>query len=409
MTVGDELLLGRTVDTNAAWLSERLARLGAPVVRRYTVGDDDEAIRDAVRAALVDAEVVLTSGGLGPTSDDRTRDAVAAALGRGLAVDPEILDRLTERFRARGYDALPPANRRQAQVPEGGVALPNPVGTAPGLLLEEDGRVIGLLPGVPRELRAVFPGIEDELRARYRDRLRPVVLRTLHTSGIPESVLAPRVEAALEGYDGVEVAFLPDLVGVDVRLTVRGAGALDAARALDGAEERLGPVVEAHRIPGSGDVAREVLSLLAGQGRTLGLAESCTGGLVAQRITDVPGASAVFLGGIVSYSNGAKMRHLGVEAKLLEAHGAVSRPVAMAMARGAVRAFGANCGVGITGVAGPGGGSPEKPVGTVHVAVVVDDRSAAEEWHFPEDREAVRIRSAQAALLLLLRTAGRGS
>jgi nicotinamide-nucleotide amidase len=216
------------------------------------------------------------------------------------------------------------------------------------------------------------------------------------------------VEAALEGYRGVEVAFLPDLVGVDVRLTVRGASPLDARSALDAAEERLGPVVEAYRIGGSGEVAGEVVSLLAGQGRTLALAESCTGGLVARRITDIPGASAVLLGGIVAYSNEAKIRHLGVDAELLQAHGAVSRPVAMAMAQGAVRAFDADCGVGITGVAGPGGGSPEKPVGTVHIAAVVGDRAEAEEWHFPEDREAVRIRSAQAALVLLLRMAGKG-
>ena len=409
ITVGDELLLGRTVDTNAAWLSERLAELGAPVVRRYTVGDEDSAIRQVLETALQEAEVVLTSGGLGPTSDDRTRDAVAGALGRGLHVDAAILEALTERFRTRGYATLPPDNRRQAEIPEGATPLQNPVGTAPGLVLEHEGALVALLPGVPRELRAIYPALEGQLRRLQGRRLRPVKLRTLHTSGIPESVLAPRVEQAMGDLEGVEVAFLPDLKGVDVRLTVKGADGDGARAALDEAEARLGPVVARHRIPGSGEVAREVVSLLADQGRTLAVGESCTGGLAARRVTDVPGASSVFLGGMVAYANEAKVKHLGIDREVLAAHGAVSRPVALAMAQGAAAVFGADCGIGITGVAGPGGGTPEKPVGTVHIAATVGEESAAEEWHFPEDREAVRIRSAQAALVLLYRLADRVS
>lgn len=409
VTVGEELLLGRTVDTNAAWLSEQLAALGAPVVRRFTVGDDEEAIREALGAALDHADLVVTSGGLGPTSDDRTRDAVAAALDRELNVDPGILAGLTERFRARGYETLPPHNLRQAQVPAGALALPNPTGTAPGLLLEHEGALVALLPGVPRELRGLYPAVEREVRRRLPDRLRPVELRTLHTSGIPESVLAPRVEEAFGDEGRVEMAFLPDLTGVDVRLTVRGLDPEEARRALEEAEARLAPVVEPYRIGGSGDVAREVVGLLGDRGFTLALAESCTGGLVARRITDVPGASAVFLGGIVAYANGAKIGHLGVDPELLAAHGAVSEPVGLAMARGAVRAFQADCGIGITGVAGPGGGTPEKPVGTVHLAVVAGDRTATERWCFAGDREAIRIRSAQAALVLLYRLLGPGS
>lgn len=409
ITVGDELLLGRTVDTNAAWLSNRLALLGAPVVSRYTVADDDHAIQVALEAALDRAEIVVTSGGLGPTSDDRTRDAVAVGLGRGLEVDPAILAALTERFRARGYDPLPRENRRQAEVPEGATPLTNPVGTAPGLMLEHLGSTIALLPGVPRELEALYPLVEDRLRRRHGHRLRPVEVRTLYTSGIPESVLAPEVERAMGDPGEVEVAFLPGLEGVDVRLTVRGADHEAARAALDWAEARVGPVVAPHRIRGTGDVAQEVVSLLAEQGRSLGLGESCTGGLVARRITDVPGASAVLRGGVVAYANEAKTRHLGIDPALLEIHGAVSRPVALAMARGAATAFGADCGIGITGVAGPGGGTREKPVGTVHIAVVVGGGSRAEEWHFPEDREAVRVRSAQAALMLLYRLAGGGA
>ncbi|MEJ2541933.1 MAG: CinA family nicotinamide mononucleotide deamidase-related protein [Gemmatimonadota bacterium] len=395
VTVGEELLLGRTVDTNAAWLSDRLASLGAPVVRRFTVGDDEDAIREALDRAMGHADVVVTSGGLGPTSDDLTRDAVAARLERSLKVDPRILDRLAGRFRARGYEELPPANRRQAQVPEGATVLDNPVGTAPGLVLEDpNGRLIALLPGVPRELQALFPGVEKEIRRRHGDRLRPVCIRTLHTSGVPESVLAPQVESVMADVAGVEVAFLPDLEGVDIRLTVRDVDSAAAAS-----------VVDPHRIAGSGDVVKEVLTLLESRGWTLGLGESCTGGLVARRITDVPGASAVLRGGVVAYANQAKIRLLGVPEELLVAHGAVSESVARAMAVGAARAFDAHCGVGITGVAGPGGGSKEKPVGTVHLAASVGDRVVAERWLFPSDRESVRVRSAQAALLLLLRLA----
>jgi len=403
VTVGEELLLGRTVDTNAAWLSGRLADLGAPVVRRFTVGDEDAAIAEAVRRALDRAEIVVTSGGLGPTSDDRTRGAVAATLGRRLRVDPELLERLTERFRHRGYDELPPANRSQAEIPEGGTALPNPVGTAPGLVLSQEGRMVILLPGVPGELRALFPAAEDRIREAFSARLRPVRTRTLHTTGVPESVLAPRVEEAMAGMSEVEVAFLPDLEGVDVRFTVRDRDEGAATAALDAAEDRVAPVLGAHRLPGSGDVAREVVDALSRRGWTLGLGESCTGGLVARRITDVPGASTVLLGGVVAYANPAKVRYLGVPEGVLAARGAVSEEVARAMASGAARAFGADCGVGVTGIAGPGGGSPDKPVGTVHIAAAVPGRVQAEAWRFSDDREGVRVRSAQAALALLLR------
>jgi nicotinamide-nucleotide amidase len=403
VTVGEELLLGRTVDTNAAWVSGRLADLGAPVIRRFTVGDEDTAIAEALRRALDCAEIVVTSGGLGPTSDDRTREAVAGSLGRRLLVDRKLLGRLEERFRHRGYDELPPANRSQAEVPEGGTALPNPVGTAPGLVLTQEGRMVILLPGVPRELQALFPAVEDRIRDAFGPRLRPVRTRTLHTTGIPESVLAPRVEEAMEGASDVEVAFLPDLEGVDVRFTARDRDEDAAEAALDAAEDRVAPVLGEYRVPGSGDVAREVVEALTRRGWTLGLGESCTGGLVARRITDVPGASTVLLGGVVAYANPAKVRYLGVPEEVLAERGAVSAEVARAMASGAARAFEADCGVGVTGVAGPGGGTPDKPVGTVHVAASVEGRVQAEAWRFSGDREAVRIRSAQAALTLLLR------
>ncbi len=407
VAVGDELLLGRTVDTNGAWLAAQLSELGVPVVRKATVGDDRDAIRDALQHGLEDAAVVVFSGGLGPTEDDRTRDAVASALGLELQLDPEVLEALTERYKKRGYDILPPANRKQAMVPRGAVALANPAGTAPGLVLRTGGKLVALLPGVPRELKALFPAVADHVRQHLGDDLHPVHVATLHTTGIPESVLAPRVEEVMAGAPPeVEVAFLPDLTGVDVRLTVRDRSAREASAALEAARRALRPVVEQYLVPDeSGDAARAVLSRLGERRWTLGLAESCTGGLVAKRLTDVPGSSAVLRGGVVAYANEAKTGLLGVDDVLIRSQGAVSEAVARAMARGAARVFESQCGIGITGVAGPGGGTDEKPVGTVFLAVAVPGGEVAEHHVFPGDREAVRVRAAQAALALLLRTA----
>lgn len=406
VAVGDELLLGRTVDTNGAWLASELAALGTPVLRKATVGDSDAAIGEALDGALRDADVVIFTGGLGPTEDDRTRGAVAGHLGRSLETDPSVLRALEERYRLRGYPELPPANRSQALVPRGAEVLPNPVGTAPALVLREGDALVALLPGVPRELRALFPGVADAIRRTFGDALRPVHLATVHTTGIPESVLAPRVEEALRDRPaGVEIAYLPDLTGVDIRLTVRDHAEGAAREKLREAMRMLAPAVRGHEVPAeAGDMARAVLEALSARGWTVALGESCTGGLVAKRLTDVPGASAVLAGGVVAYSNRAKSDLLGVPPELIEAHGAVSEPVARAMALGASRALAADCGVGITGVAGPGGGTEEKPVGTVHVAVAVEGRTACEKHVFAGDREAVRIRAAQAALVLLLRT-----
>lgn len=408
VTVGDELLLGETVDSNAAWLGRRLARLGIDVARRHTVADDDDEIARATREGLETADLVLLTGGLGPTEDDRTRDAVSGLLDRTLSVDEELLAALEERFRRRGYETLPERNVSQAEVPEGAEVLPNPTGTAPGLALETgSGRTVVLLPGVPAEMEGIFDAsVERLLRERLGERLRPVHMRILHTTGISESDLAGRVDEVLESYDGpVEVAWLPDPRGVDLRLTVRGARDPDeATRELDRVESLVEPVIDPFRFEAaeSGDLVEDVHRALEESGRKLAVAESCTGGLVAKRITDRPGSSAVFVGGIVAYANAAKVDRLGVDPALLEREGAVSEQVAVAMAEGVARAFGTACGLGVTGVAGPDGGTPEKPVGLVWYAAAVDGRARAEHRHFPGDRTSVRERSGQAALALLL-------
>lgn len=407
VAVGDELLLGETTNTNAAWLGRWLARHGLPVARRWTVGDVEADIQDAVTAALEVADLVVVTGGLGPTPDDLTRDAVASLLGRELREEKAVLERIRTRFRDRGMEELPGPNRRVAQVPEGARVLENPHGTAPGLLLEAgEGRRLLLLPGPPRELRGIVEAaLQGLLESWLGDRLPPVHLRTLHTTGIPESLLSERVDGVLPDDTGpVTLAFLPDPTGVDIRLTARGVGEAEAVRWFDRLEEALAPVVDAWRFESeTGDLVEALSRALRRDGRWVATAESCTGGLVAKRLTDRAGASDVFPGGVVAYANEAKVALLGVEPGLLESHGAVSEEVARAMSEGAARALGASAGIGVTGVAGPQGGTEEKPVGTVWIAATLEGRTVARRERFPGDREEVRERSAQAAMVLLLR------
>lgn len=436
VTVGEELLSGATVDTNAAWLGRALAGLGIPVRQRFTVGDRDERIEAAVREALVLADLVIVTGGLGPTEDDRTRPAVAHALSRPLERDPVLVEALEARFRGRGHTTLPPANLRQADVPRGGRALPNPLGTAPGLWVPADGgRVVVLLPGVPREMRGLFESVEGAVRDHFAGSLAPVLARTLHTTGIAESVLAPRIEEALgppEVRSGVEVAYLPDLTGVDLRLSV-AAREGEGEAALAAALERIEPVIHDYRFeaPETGDLVEALAQRLGAAGLRLATAESCTGGGVSARLTARPGSSAWFVGGVVAYDNSVKTGLLGVDPAVLEAHGAVSEPVARQMAEGVLRQTAADCAISLTGIAGPRGAVEGKPVGTVWWAVArrgrgtdvakgadgrlggpegapgagdgpvaadADVRVWARSAVFPGDREAVRIRSGQAAL-----------
>lgn len=406
VTVGDELLSGQTVDGNAAWLGRELAALGIPVTRRHTVGDDAGEIRHALADALAVADLVMLTGGLGPTPDDITRDVVAEALGRPLEADEEVLERIRTLYRQRGLDEVPAPNRRVAQVPRGATKLGNPLGTAPGLALDVEDALVVLLPGVPRELKAIFGGdLVPHLRRRFAHRMVPVHIRTLRTTGIPESALAQKVAEALpQGPAPVRLAFLPDERGVDLRMTCFGVGEEEATRRLDALEGILAPVVAPWRFEASGgDLVEAVTAALRATGRTLALAESCTGGLMAKRVTDLPGSSEVFRGGVVAYENRLKVELLGVDPAVLDRDGAVSGAVARQMALGVAVRLGAEAGVGITGVAGPGGGTEEKPVGTVWFAAAVDGRVEVRRRQFSGDRSGVRERAAQAAFFLLLR------
>jgi nicotinamide-nucleotide amidase len=337
-----------------------------------------------------------------------TRESVADLLGVGLRTDPELLESLEARFRSLGFETIPEESRSMASRPDTGGLLPNLRGAAPGMVLEgRNGAVCILLPGVPREMRDLFRrGVRPLVADRFGDRLSPAVHRVIHTAGIPESVLSERMEKVLpEDLGPVSLAFLPDTRGVRLRLTARTDQAPGAGeKRMDEVEELLEPVLSGYRYEAeSGDLAEAVGSALASRGRTLAVAESCTGGLISKRLTDHPGSSRFFRGGVVAYHNDVKSAVLGVGWETLEAGGAVSEEVASAMALGVARLFGTDFGMGVTGVAGPQGGTPEKPLGTVWYAVSAGEKVVAKKGTFPGDREAVRERASQLALNLLLR------
>lgn len=402
ITIGDELLDGTLANGNARYLGQALAGLGVEVLRATTVPDDAAAIEDTLRAAVTAADIVVTTGGLGATADDRTKQVAARVLGRKLALDDDVLARVRGHFEARGL-TMPEVNVAQAMVPEGARAIDNPSGTAPGFLLEHEDTLVFLLPGVPSEMESmvsnyVVPFLEGRgARRRTEERL-------LRTTGVAETAIAEIVGSLTRRLARTDVRYLPSLGGVDLRIAGRGASPAEAARAADRAADMLAEKLEPFVYARGGESLEEIVGyLLAMNGKTVAVAESCTAGGLGARITGVPGSSDYFRGGVVAYSDDLKKRLLGVRAGTLKRHGAVSKEVALEMAKGAKDRGRSDCGIGITGIAGPGGGSPGKPVGLVHVAVVCDRKARASEHRFPGDRNAVRERAVQAALELLRR------
>jgi nicotinamide-nucleotide amidase len=402
LAIGSELLTPLRSDTNAVVLTSRLLEAGIEVIARVTVADEADALEAAFRNALARADVVISTGGLGPTADDLTREAAAAALGRGLVRDASYVEALKARF-ARYGRVMSAVNEKQADVIEGASLLPNRRGTAPGQSVEHDGRLLVLLPGPPGEMEPMFgEQVLPLLRARAGGR----VLRTrvLCIAGQPESEVEELAAPVYRAFDNPRTTILGGPGHVELHLVASAASEAEAAERLESLaaplRERLGPRLYDEAGRGLPEVVAE---LLRARGLTLAVAESCTGGLVAARLTGVAGASSFFDRGFVTYANRSKSELLGVPPELIESRGAVSAEVARAMAEGARHAAGSAIGVGITGIAGPEGGSPEKPVGLVFLALSGAAGERVREARFPGTRERVRYQATQAALEMLRR------
>ena len=402
IAVGSELLTPDRVDTNSLFLTAQLNRLGIEVTRKTVVGDELSALRGAFADAIERADLVISSGGLGPTEDDRTREAVADLLGRKLARDPAVMSHIEARFRQLGR-AMAEVNARQAMVPEGATVLENERGTAPGLWLESRGRIMVLLPGPPHELKAMFSARVEPRLARLSVGVR-LFARELRIAGMGESDVDQRIAPIYTRYSEVQTTILTAPGEIQVHLRAWSADPAATERTLQQIQESIVLALGEAVFTIAGESIEEVVGreLMLHQA-TIATAESCTGGLLAERLTRISGSSAYFLGGVVSYSNTLKSAWVDVPAEIIESRGAVSAEVAVALADGIRRRTGATLGVGITGVAGPTGGTPEKPVGTVHVAIADASGSKERGVLFPGDRDRIRWQASQTALDLVRR------
>ncbi|OFW43105.1 MAG: hypothetical protein A3J29_11995 [Acidobacteria bacterium RIFCSPLOWO2_12_FULL_67_14b] len=405
IAVGSELLTPHKTDTNSLFISQVLNDLGIAVACKTIVGDRRAELTSHIAHALDRHRILILTGGLGPTDDDLTREVVAAHLGLPMDEDPAIVAAMERRFAARGWK-MPAVNRRQALVPRGATVLANPNGTAPGLWIEHGASVIALLPGPPREMK---PMMDGDVRARLAPLAGHVRLhrRLVRVSGRGESAVEEMVQPIYSGWlnqaPPIETTILAGLGQVELHLLLQSSDAVQAAAALEAAVNQLTPVLGPDLVSIDGRELEAVVGdLLRGRGWRVALAESCTGGLATSRLTDVPGSSDYVERSVVAYSNEAKIELLGVDAALVTAHGAVSEPVAAAMASGIRDRARVNVGIGITGIAGPGGGSEHKPVGTVCIAVAGRE-TRVRSYRFPGGREMVKALSANTAIDMLRR------
>jgi len=397
IAVGSELLTPDRLDTNSLFLTEELNKIGIEVVRKTVVGDNRDLLGEAFRDALNRVPLIISSGGLGPTEDDLTRETVAELLGRKLRRNDDILRYIEGRFRALGRE-MPEVNVRQAMVPEGAEILENSRGTAPGLWLEDSGHSIVLLPGPPRELKPLF---REQVLPRLERRASGVRMfhREIRVTGLGESHVEQRIMGIYKRFPEVNTTVLAAPGETQVHLRIWTDDAEHAKKALDEIVKGFEIALSDRIFSQDGSSLEEIIAAeLTMHNATISAAESCTGGLLAQRLTSIAGSSSYFLGGVVCYSNELKTAWAGVPVELIQAKGAVSAEVAVALAEGIRRRVGSTFGVGITGIAGPGGGSEEKPVGTVHIALAhaggVKERSV----RFPGDRESIRWQASQVAL-----------
>jgi nicotinamide-nucleotide amidase len=402
IAVGSELLTPERTDTNSLWLTQKLNDAGVEVMLKTIVGDDEERLEEAIRDAIRRSDIVITTGGLGPTEDDVTRQVSGRAVGRELVYHEELETQLSERFRRWGRE-MPEINKRQAFIIDGAEVLPNPNGSAVGMMLDLGEKLLVVLPGPPRENRPMY---ENFVAAKVRELAGEVFVkrRLLRVSGIGESAVDEKIAPIYKAYPTVRTSILFSKSEIELHLAARAESGKEADDTL---EELAGKIVDALGMAVfavNGETLEQVVGqMLTKRGKTLAVAESCTGGVIGMRLTDVPGSSVYFLEGAITYSNEAKMRTLNVPERTLIDHGAVSAETAEAMAAGIRERAGADYGISVTGIAGPDGGSEEKPVGTVFIGYSDVEKTRSIKFTFPGDRELVRWRSSQAALDYLRR------
>jgi nicotinamide-nucleotide amidase len=400
ITIGDELLHGQIQDSNSSFIGERLTAEGIEVVFKTSVGDDINRMAEAFNIARTRADVIIASGGLGPTADDLTKKAVVKAFKRNLIFHQEILKQIEESFRKRSTP-MPQINQNQALIPQGAKALTNLWGVAPGIFLEDEKNLFFALPGVPVEMRWM---LENEVLPILRDK-KPdhfIIHRKLKTTGISESALYEKIEKLIDPAGEIKPAFLPSYLGVDIRLSMETNDKEQAQAQIDELEKNIREVA-GDLIYGIDDQTLEevVGKLLLEKKKKIAVAESCTGGMIGARLTNISGSSEYFERGVIIYSNQAKTELLGVPGEIIEKHGAVSAEVALLMAEGVRRLARTDFGLSITGIAGPTGGTPQKPVGLVYIGFAHENGSVAKKFLFGENRNSNRERSTQAALNLV--------
>ncbi|MFO0947555.1 MAG: competence/damage-inducible protein A [Planctomycetota bacterium] len=401
LSIGSELTSGANLDTNARWLSVRLCEAGFPVGFHTTIGDDLDVNIDTFKIALRRANIILATGGLGPTADDLTRDALAKVAGAELELHQPSLDFIESLFRSRKRE-MPPSNRVQAMFPRGAIVIPNPNGTAPGIWMEMGDRIVVCMPGVPREMYAMFnEWVMPRLKEKFGS-TRAIVRRTFRCFGAGESQIEAKLGDLTSRHRQPEVGITASQATISLHIVATAPTPEEAFAATEPdakfIREQLGDLVVGE---GDAELQSVVAQLLQEKGKTLSTAESCTGGLVGHLLTEIPGISASYMGGVVSYSNTAKMDLLGVPAELLEKHGAVSAEVAEAMAAGCRKRFQTDLAVAITGIAGPDGGTPEKPVGLVFVSLAHEDGFKTVRFIWGKDRSFTKVCSAKTALNLV--------
>lgn len=402
IAIGSELLTPERTDTNSLWLTEKLNAIGVEVMLKTIVGDDELRLEEVIRDAMKRSHVVITTGGLGPTEDDITRQIAAKAVGRDLVYRDELEAELRERFKRWGRD-MPEINKRQAYVIDGSKVLPNPNGSAVGMMYEADDRLLAVFPGPPREMRPMF---ESFVRPTIAAKAGGIIVcrRVMRVSGMGESAVDELISPIYKSYPEVQTSILFSRVEIEVHISIKTTDAIEGdqilAEVVEGMQAALGNAMFAT----NGETMEEIVGkLLRERKETLSVAESCTGGLIGMRLTEVSGASVYFLDGAVTYSNESKMRDLGIPEALILDHGAVSAEVAEAMAEGIRRRSSADHSISVTGIAGPDGGTEEKPVGTVFIGYSSLHGTRSMKFTFPGDRELIRWRSSQAALDYLRR------